>query len=144
MSDWLEISTAWQGGSAFLGTNQAGAQLQIGGADNQTGVSPMEATLMALAGCSGIDVLMILEKKRLKVESLQVSARGKRAETPPRAYLEIEMEYVLTGDLPEKDVEQAIRLSHEKYCSVGAMLAKTAKIGASFRIIKPQEATTKG
>ncbi len=98
----------------------------------------METALMALATCSGVDVLMILEKKHLKVEDLKISARGKRAETPPRVYLEIEMEYVLKGDLPEKDVEQAIRLSHEKYCSVGVMLARTAAIRSSFRILKPE------
>ncbi len=135
MNDWLEINSIWQGGAAFLGNNPDGAQVQIGKLENQSGVSPMEVVLLALAGCSGSDVLMILEKKRLTVKDLKVNVRGKRAENPPRVYTEIEMEYILTGDLPEKDVEQAIRLSQEKYCSVGVMLEKSAKITTSFHIL---------
>jgi len=135
-NSWREISTSWQGGTAFLGTNQDGAQLQIGTLDNKKGIGPMESVLLALAGCSGIDVLDILKKKRREVTDFKINVRGKRAENPPMVYTEILVEYVLYGkDLPEKDVEQAIRLSQEKYCSVGAMLDKTAKITTSFRIL---------
>lgn len=134
-NDWLEINTQWQGGMAFAGTNPDGAQVQIGKLENQAGVSPMESVLLALAGCSGSDVLVILQKKKLTVEDLKVNVRGKRAEEHPRVYVEIEMEYVLQGNLPEKDVQQAILLSQEKYCSVGVMLEKTAKLTTSFRIV---------
>ena len=133
---WREISTSWQGGTAFLGANQDGAQVQIGKLENQMGIGPMEAVLAALAGCSGSDVLEIMSKKRQKITDLKVNVRGKRAENPPKVYTEIHVEYILSGnDLKEKDVEQAIRLSQEKYCSVGAMLGKTAKIETSFQIL---------
>ena len=134
---WREISTSWQGGTAFLGTNQDGAQLQIGTLENQTGLGPMDSVLLALAGCSGIDVLDILKKKRMEVTDFKINVRGKRAENQPKVYTEIEVEYLLRGNgLKEKDVEQAIRLSQEKYCSVGAMLEKTARIVASFKILE--------
>jgi putative redox protein len=140
-NSWREISTSWQGGTAFLGTNQDGAQVQIGKLENQTGIGPMEAVLAALAGCSGDDVLSILNKKRQEVTDLKINVRGKRAEDPPKVYTEIHVEYVLRGDdLKEKDVAQAIRLSQEKYCSVGAMLGKTAKISTSFRLLTSNEA----
>ena len=138
---WREISTSWQGGTAFLGTNKDGAQVQIGKLENQTGIGPMEVVLVALAACSGDDVLSIMNKKRQEVTDLKVNARGKRAETPPKVYTEIHVEYILRGNhLKEKDVEQAIRLSQEKYCSVGAMLGKTAKISTSFKILTSNEA----
>jgi putative redox protein len=96
----------------------------------------MESVLVALAACSGSDVLEIMSKKRQTVTDLKINARGKRAGTPPKVYTEIHVEYVLRGEgLKEKDVEQAIRLSREKYCSVGAMLDKTAKISTSFRLL---------
>jgi putative redox protein len=137
MSDnWKEINTSWQGGTAFLGTDQDGAQVQIGKLENQTGVGPMDAVLVALAGCTGSDVLGILKKKRLEVTEISVNVRGKRAATPPKVYTEIHVEYNLRGSgLKEKDVEQAIHLSHEKYCSVGIMLGKTAKMTASFNLL---------
>ena len=138
---WREISTSWKGGTAFLGTNQDGAQVQIGKLENQAGVGPMEAVLVALAGCSGDDVLAILKKKRQEVTEFKINVRGKRAENPPKVYTEIHVEYILHGnDLKEKDVEQAIRLSHDKYCSVGVMLGKTAKISTSFRLLASNEA----
>lgn len=133
---WREISTSWQGGTAFLGTNKDGAQVQIGKLENQAGIGPMEAVLLALAGCSGDDVLSILKKKRQEVTDLKINVRGKRAENPPKVYVEIHVEYILCGrGLKDKDVEQAIRLSQEKYCSVGAMLSQTAKISTSFKIL---------
>jgi putative redox protein len=135
-NQWREISTSWQGGTAFLGTNVDGAQVQIGKLENQTGVNPMEAVLVALAGCSGSDVLEILKKKRQAVTDMKINVRGKRAENPPKVYTEIHVEYILRGsNLKEKDVEQAIRLSREKYCSVGVMLEKTANISTSFQIL---------
>ena len=138
---WREISTSWQGGTAFLGTNIDGAQVQIGKLENQAGIGPMEAVLTALAACSGDDVLSILKKKRQEVTELKVNARGKRAENPPKVYVEIHVEYIMRGgNLKEKDVAQAIRLSQEKYCSVGAMLGKTAKISTSFRLLASNEA----
>jgi len=137
---WREISTSWRGGTAFLGTNKDGAQVQIGKLEGQAGIGPMEAVLQALAACSGDDVLSILKKKRQKVSALEIHVRGRRAKNPPRVYTEIHVEYVLHGSgLKEKDVAQAIRLSQEKYCSVGAMLGKTAVIQTSFQVLALDE-----
>lgn len=137
---WREISTSWQGGTAFLGTNKDGAQVQIGKLEGQSGIGPMETVLIALAGCTGDDVLAILNKKRQQITDLKINVRGKRAENPPKVYTEIHVEYILRGkNLIEKDVEQAIRLSEEKYCSVGAMLGKTAKIHTSFKVLDSDE-----
>lgn len=137
---WREISTSWQGGTAFLGTNKDGAQVQIGKLEGQSGIGPMEAVLTALAACTGDDVLAILHKKRQQVTELKINVRGKRAENPPKIYTEIHVEYILKGaDLKEKDIQQAIRLSEEKYCSVGAMLGRSAKIYTSFKVLTSDE-----
>ncbi len=139
---WREISTSWQGGTAFLGTNKDGAQIQIGKLGGHSGIGPMEAVLTALAACTGDDVLAILNKKRQHVAELKINVRGRRAENLPKVYTEIHVEYILRGnELQEKDIEQAIRLSEEKYCSVGAMLGKTAKIHTSFKVLTFDETT---
>jgi putative redox protein len=137
---WREISTSWQGGTAFLGTNKDGAQVQIGKLEGQSGIGPMEVVLTALAACTGDDVLAILKKKRQQVTELKINVRGKRAENPPKVYTEIHVEYILKGaGLKEKDIQQAIRLSEEKYCSVGAMLGRSAKIHTSFKLLTSDE-----
>jgi putative redox protein len=139
---WREVSTSWQGGTAFLGTNKDGAQIQIGKLKGQSGIGPMETVLIALASCSGDDVLAILNKKRQHVTALKINVRGKRAENPPKVYTEIHVEYILRGnDLQVKAIEQAIRLSEEKYCSVGAMLGKSAKIYTSFKVLNSDESS---
>ena len=92
---WREISTSWQGGTVFQGTNKDGAQVQIGKLENQAGFNPMETVLLALAACSGDDVLSILKKKRREVTGLKINARGKRAENPPKVYTEIHVEYIV-------------------------------------------------
>jgi putative redox protein len=95
---------------------------------------------LGLAGCTGIDILNILEKKRQKLHSFQVRVRGKRAPDPPRVYKEIEVTYLLWGEgIEPKAVEHAIQLSEEKYCSASIMLRATAEIRSSYRILAPGE-----
>jgi putative redox protein len=135
-----DVVAEWQGKSKFLGKNLKDGQVLMGGKEDTGRVSPMELLLMGLAGCTGIDVVNILEKKRQPLENFQVKVRGKRAEDYPMVYTEIEVEYLLWGmGLNPKAVEQAIQLSEEKYCSASIMLGKTAKIRSSYRIFKPQE-----
>ncbi len=98
--------------------------------------SPMEVLLMALGGCTAMDVLAILNKKRLEPEDFKVEVEGKRRETFPKIYTEIKVKYIVKGDIPEKALEQAIKLSMEKYCSVSAMLKATAKVEWEYEIIK--------
>lgn len=131
---WREIEATWQGGSVFT-SEKDGVTIQLGKTDGK-GIGPMEAVLMALASCTGDDVVSILNKKRQRIDHLKISARGLRVDVTPSVYTEIHLEFVFHGNnLAPNDIEQAIQLSEEKYCSVGAMLNKTAKIHTSFKIL---------
>lgn len=97
--------------------------------------SPMELLLLGALGCTASDVVKILEKKRQAVTGVEVRGQASRAESPPRVFTEIEIEYIVRGhDVATKAVEDAIRLSVRKYCSAANMLAKTARITTSYRI----------
>jgi putative redox protein len=99
------------------------------------GSQPLELLLIGLAGCTGMDVASILAKKRLKLYEFRVDAEAPRAPEQPKVCTEIKISYYLRGDgLKEQDVVQAIKLSHEKYCSAVAMLSKAAKISYEYKI----------
>lgn len=137
-TEWKEISAEWQGEKTFIGKNQAGGSVHMGVSEGQIG--PMEMLLSGLAGCTGIDVVLILQKKKQPLQDLKINVRGKRADDYPMVYTEIEVEYLLWGDgLSPKAVEQAIQLSEDKYCSASAMLAKTANIKSTYQILKTGE-----
>jgi len=96
---------------------------------------PMEVILQALAGCTGMDVLSILKKKRVKVDHFAMTVTGERAETHPKVFTKIHLTYKFWGeDITESAAERAIELSETKYCSVSAMLKSTAEISSSFEI----------
>ena len=97
-------------------------------AKEKTANSPMELVLIALCGCTASDVVGILRKKREPFTGLEVSAEGDRASEYPLVYRKIKLKYRVTGKVSHKAMEDAVRLSKEKYCSVSAMLAKSAKI----------------
>lgn len=125
----------WVEDKRFVGRASSGHAVVVDGSAEKLGSSPMELLLIGLAGCTAYDVMSILEKKRQSVTGLEVSARAERAEEPPRVYTTIEVEYVLRGrEIKPKAVEDAIRLSEEKYCSASIMLGKTAQITSSYRI----------
>jgi putative redox protein len=124
----------------FTATAGSGHQVSLdaaiadGGQD--TGFRPMEMLLVGLAGCTGMDVISILRKKRQLVTDYEVRVEGIRAEDHPMVFLEINVEHIITGyDLQPQAVERAIRLSEERYCGAGAMLGKTAHLIHFFRII---------
>ena len=136
--NWREVSATWQGGLNFIGENDKGGTVQMGQVDETIG--PMQLLLLGLAGCTGIDIISILKKKRVTPTDFKIRVRGKRAETFPMVYTDIEVEYLLWGDtLKTRDVEQAIKLSEQKYCSVSIMLDKTARIRSTYKILKPGE-----
>jgi putative redox protein len=138
--EWKEVVAVWRGESAFLGANQSGGSAQMGTLDGQPGISPMEMLLLGVAGCTGVDVVSILSKKRQKLIEFQVRVRGKRADQHPRVFTEIEVVYLLWGDqIDRKAVEQAIQLSEEKYCSASIMLRASAQIRSSFQLLTPGE-----
>jgi putative redox protein len=138
--EWKEVSARWQCEMSFIGKNPTGGSVQMGTIDGVPGTSPMELLLMGVAGCTGLDIVHILGKKRITLDQFEVRVRGKRADDYPKVYNEIEIEYILWGnELSPKAVEQAIELSEEKYCSASAMMAKTAKMHSSYRILIPGE-----
>jgi putative redox protein len=109
----------------------------MGELQERPGVSPMEMILIGLAGCTGVDIVDILEKKRQPLRALKVKVRGKKAEDFPKIYKEIEITYLIWGEgIDSKAVERAIQLSEEKYCSVSAMLRATVEIRSTYQILQ--------
>lgn len=103
--------------------------------DQMSAPSPMELLLIALGGCTGADVISILEKKRQRVTAYEIEVRGTRRDEHPRIYTDIEVIHRVRGDqIDERAVARAIELSETKYCSVSAMLAATAKITSRYEI----------
>jgi putative redox protein len=129
----------WAGSEKFLATMPSGQKIQFdAGSTHADGPSPMETLLGALGACTSVDVAMILAKKRQKLQSLEVIISGERAPSPPEVWTKIEMLYRLSGTLDEKAVRDAIDLSQKKYCSVAAMLGKTAAIIYRHEILSPR------
>lgn len=110
-----------QGHRAFIDIAAAS-----GGSDQ--GIRPMEMLLMSLAGCSGVDVVMILEKGRQPLEGLTIEVDGQRKDAVPATFETIHVTFTATGGVPYDKLERAVNLSMEKYCSVAFMLRETAKI----------------
>ena len=121
----------WVDGVRFTGISDSRHAIVVDG-ESKAGNSPMELVLIGLCGCTGYDVASILRKKREPFTSLEIRAEAQRAASPPSVYTEIKLIYRVGGGVSHKAVEDAVRLSEEKYCSVSAMLQKTAKI--SFEI----------
>lgn len=140
VDSWKEVTAKWQQDDAFLGYNSEGATVRIGNLDGKPGIGPMEMLLLGVAGCTGIDVVSTLGKKRQNLQNLQIFVRGKRAEQHPRVYTDIEIMYYLWGDsLDPRAVEHAIQLSKEKYCSASIMMGAVANISTSYKILAPGE-----
>ena len=96
----------------------------------------MEMLLVGFGGCTGMDVISILRKKRQNVTGLEMNVKGEQQDDYPHIFTEVHIEYVVKGkDVEQQAVERSIKLSLEKYCSVGATLAKAGTITNSYRII---------
>ena len=126
-----EAHATWKQNQEFEAAATSGHTIVLDG-DKKAGNSPMELLLIGLCGCTGYDVVSILTKKREAFTSLEVRAEAERAASPPTVYTDIKLVYRVGGKVSHKAVEDAVRLSEEKYCSVAAMLSKTAKI--TYRI----------
>ena len=136
-NDWL-AEVSWSGGNVFLGSDTSGHTVIYDSADGtQRGISPMRALLTSLGACTGMDVVAILKKRKQKLRSLRILISGERPEHGlPKPWTSIHVRYVLSGDsLETRFVEEAIRDSTEKFCSVGATLQPTAKITHSYEIV---------
>jgi putative redox protein len=123
-----EASATWTDDDRFLGISSSRHAIVVDAAKEKTANSPMELVLIGLCGCTASDVVSILRKKREPFTSLEVRAQAERAPEPPTVYTEIKLTYRVGGQVTRKAMEDAVRLSQDKYCSVSAMLAKTARI----------------
>ncbi len=110
------------------------AEKAHGGDD--TGARPMELLLAGLGGCTGMDVVSILKKMRKQVTNFTLNIHAERAAEHPKVYTSITLEYIIEGTMEEKDVERAIELSQNKFCSASAMLGKTAKLSYTYKLLK--------
>lgn len=107
----------------------------FGGSD--AGARPKELLLMALAGCTGSDVVSILQKKKVNLTDFEINITAQQTEEHPKVFTELDLEYVFYGkDIKIKDVERAIELSTGTYCGVSAMLKKAMKINHTYRIVE--------
>ncbi len=124
----IESRVIWTDNDRFVAQALSGHAIVVDAGKEKTANSPVELVLIALCGCTGADVVSILRKKREPFTSLEVSAKGERSTTPPTVFTEIKLIYRVGGKVSQKAMEDAVNLSETKYCSVAAMLNKTAKI----------------
>jgi putative redox protein len=136
MSD-VSVKLNWDGEMRFTGVNAAGHETLIDG-NKKTAASPVEILLEALGACTGIDVVLILEKMRTPAERLEIALAGNRHQPEPRYYTEVRLRFDVWGDgiNPDK-LARAIKLSIEKYCSVYHSLRTDLKTVAEFRLHAP-------
>ena len=124
----ISAKAIWTDNERYVAEATSRHAIVMDTAKEKTANSPMELVLIALCGCTASDVVGILRKKREPFTGLEVSAEGDRASEYPQVYTEIKLKYRVTGKVSHKAMEDAVRLSKEKYCSVSAMLAKSAEI----------------
>jgi putative redox protein len=132
----MKSTITWTGDMAFTGTTPSGHELRMDAAPEvggqNSGARPTELLLYSLAGCTGIDIVMILKKMRLELTGFAMDVEGTRADTEPKKFTDFHIHYIVEGNLPEEKVVRAIQLSKDKYCSVSHSLS--ANIVASYSI----------
>ena len=129
----VEAQVNWTDGERFTASASSGHAMMIDADRKRNSASgPMEMVLMGLCACTATDVVSILKKKREPFTAVEVKAQAERATEPPTVYTKIHLIYTIRGKVSRKAAEDAVRLSEEKYCSVAAMLKKTAKITAEI------------
>jgi putative redox protein len=129
----------WVGGEEFLAATPSGHAVVFDtDRKHNSAPGPMEMLLAALGTCTSVDVVSILQKKRQQLTALEVAVTGERATEPPTVWTKIEVVYRIRGTVDEKAAKDAIELSQNKYCSVSAMLGKTAKISYKYEISAPE------
>jgi putative redox protein len=130
----------WIGDQKFVATSPSGHAIAIDSdRTSNKAPGPMELLLLALGACTATDIVIILEKKRQKLDWLNVVCYGERAADPPQVWTKFDLVYQLRGRLEDAAVKHAIELSEEKYCSVSAMLKKTATLAWRYEILPPED-----
>jgi putative redox protein len=135
----MESSLKWAGGAAFIGRSSSGHSVIMDGPPDgggkDLGIRPMEMLILGMGACSSYDVISILKKSRQQITDCDVSITSSRAEDHPRIFTDIHIHFTITGkSLKEKQVERAIKLSAEKYCSASIMLGAMANITHDYDI----------
>ncbi len=137
----MECRVKWVDGMSFMAETESGHALVMDGAPEgggrNIGPRPMETVLAGTGGCTAYDVVLILKRSRQQVTGCEVQLKAARAETDPKVFTRIHMHFIVHGkDLKRSMVENAIKLSHDKYCSASIMLAKTAEITHDVEIVE--------
>ncbi|MGB9742943.1 MAG: OsmC family protein [candidate division WOR-3 bacterium] len=139
----MEATVRWTAGMQFVGVSGSGHALVMdtsaehGGSD--TAPTPMELLLVALAGCTGMDVVSLLKKMRVNFQTLEIRIQGERRTEHPRIFTGIELEYLVYGTGIDQDaVRRAVELSMEKYCSVSAMVKPACPVKWTYRVVQPE------
>jgi putative redox protein len=135
----ISAKAIWTDKERYIGEATSRHAVIMDTAAEKTASTPMELVLIALCGCTASDVVGILRKKREPFTKLEVRAEGERASGYPAVYVAIKLTYRVGGEVSVKAMEDAVRLSKEKYCSVSAMLEKTAKITYTIEHIDKHE-----
>ena len=144
MAETMTVQSRLAAGMRFEVEAGSGHHVTLDAAEHSGGHNegfiPMEMLLVGLAGCTGMDVISILRKKRLQVTGYEVHVTGVRAEDHPMVFVEITVEHIITGyHLQPEAVERAIQLSKERYCGAGAMLEKVAHLTHTYRLVEVAE-----
>jgi putative redox protein len=134
----LSLTTVEGTGRRFVAQSGGGHALVMDDGDGGSGPKPIELALLALGGCTAFDVISILRKKRQKVTGYEIEVRADQNPEPPAYFTRVEIKHRLRGKIDPEAVRTAIHLSETKYCSVGAMISKTAKLETTFEILQEE------
>ena len=131
----MKAHLKWTDGLQFVARAGQGPAVILDSTDGASGASPMQLVLMGVAGCTAIDIVVILKKKRIKLSHFEIEIEGVQAQENPKRFTHMTITYILTGrDIKPKAVEQAIKLSETKYCS--AMASLNAVVDHTYRIVE--------
>ena len=135
----MDAKVTWAGpyesADEFVGTATSGHAMILDAGEKKAAPSPLEVVLIGLCGCTASDVVSILRKKREPVTTIEVKAHAERADTHPMVFTSIKLTYRVGGKVTRKAVEDAVHLSKTKYCSVSAMLSKTAVMESVIELV---------
>lgn len=136
----MKAGVTWSEGLSFEGTAESGFKVALGGSaasgGSEDGFRPMELMAISLAGCTGMDVISILRKKRQQISSFEVRVQAEQSGEHPHVFTQIHLEYLVGGTAVEVSaVERAIELSETRYCPVQAMLRQAVNITHSYQIV---------
>jgi len=130
----ITASAQWTDRDRFIGTAASGHAIVVDAGADKSGNGPMELVLIGLCSCTATDVVTILRKKREPFTSVTVRAEAERATEVPKVFTRIKLTYTVGGEVSRKSVEDAVRLSKEKYCSVSQILQSTAEIETAIEL----------